>query len=189
MNKAIIYQKENGIVSIVHPSGKEVASQVSLSVIREGDSPEEITRKTKAIKAQKFLFAIMKKRKITQGEWIKFIVMKDIPDGVDYEIVDRNTIFKDRTFRNAWVKNRRTVEVDMPKARDIHMGRIREARDKELDDSDRELARELEQGPASKALKDKRKFLRDIPQNLDLDLVDTPEALKKVWPVDLPAIE
>ena len=28
--------------------------------------------------------------------------MKDIPDGVEYEIVDTDTIPSDRTFRNAW---------------------------------------------------------------------------------------
>ena len=41
-------------------------------------------------------------------------------------------ILPDRYFRNAWVDAVTTIEIDMPKARPIHMTQIRRARDREL---------------------------------------------------------
>ena len=38
-----------------------------------------------------------------------------------------------RDFRNAWAHTGSKVEVDMPRARDIHMNRIRVGRDAELE--------------------------------------------------------
>jgi len=37
-----------------------------------------------------------------QDHTIEELAAKEIPKGVEYEIVDTNTIPSDRTFRNAW---------------------------------------------------------------------------------------
>lgn len=114
------------------------------------------------------------------------VIERSIPPGVAYNIVDVTTIPSDRTFRNAWVKGVDRVEVDMPKAREIHMGRIRKARGKELDKSDIGVSKEVENGPVSKALKDKRQALRDLPATFDLSIATNPEELKALWPDGLP---
>jgi hypothetical protein len=93
----------------------------------------------------------------------------------------------DRAFRDAWTFNGGAVEVDMPKARDIHMKRIRGRRNKKLKDSDIEMmiATEKNDAPAVAALKLMRQRLRDLPQNTDLDSASTPDELKAIWPAEL----
>lgn len=119
---------------------------------------------------------------LTIGE----IATKDVPSGKAFQIVDDNEIPKDRIFRNAWKKGNGKVEVDMPKARIIHMDRIRKVRDTELEKSDKEVVRVLEDGGNLTALKAKRKKLRDIPKDFDLESVNTSDGLKNKWPVELP---
>lgn len=71
------------------------------------------------------------------------------------------------------------VDIDMPKAREIHMNRIREMRDKELAKLD------IEQLKGNDVAVEKQ-TLRDIPQVFDLAFVTTPTALKKLWPSGVP---
>ena len=61
MNKRIIYQNPNNIVSIVIPT------------------PEAL-----------------------QTMSIEEIAAKDVPEGVEYKIIDVSELPQDRTFRNAW---------------------------------------------------------------------------------------
>ena len=44
---------------------------------------------------------------------------RDLPDGTSYEIVDDSVIPTDRSFRNAWKQNGKTIETDMTKAREL----------------------------------------------------------------------
>jgi hypothetical protein len=90
-------------------------------------------------------------------------------------------------FRNAWEWSD-GVKVNMPKARDMHMGRIRVVRDATLR---RESGSESRQPAEIEALfTDERKArlqsLRDIPQTFDLETYKTPETLKAAWPAELP---
>ena len=43
--------------------------------------------------------------------------IKDVPSGLSYEIVEDSVIPTDRTFRNAWKQNNKTIETDIAKAR------------------------------------------------------------------------
>lgn len=185
MNKRIIYE-EAGEINVVHPAEKTSVKDVTLSVVKPNDSLEEIARKKKAIRAQKLILAIHKDREVTELEWLTFVAMKDIPDGLRYEIVESSAVPLDKEYRGAWKKGAGLVYVDMPLAREIHMGRVRAMRNKELDKTDKDVSRELESGPVLKATKDKRQFLRDIPQTFDLSAVSSPEELKIKWPVGLP---
>lgn len=94
----------------------------------------------------------------------------------------------DRYFRNAceWVAG--ACSVNLPKARLIHMGRIRLVRDKELALLDPLLMRAEEQGNVAEAdrIKALKQRLRDIPQTFDLSGHTTPETLKAAWPAELP---
>ena len=83
-----------------------------------------------------------------------------------------------------WVED--AVRVNMPKARDIHMDKIREMRNKELAKKDIEYMRALEADDGSStAIAAEKQALRDIPQTFDLT-TDTPEELKEKWPEGLP---
>jgi broad specificity polyphosphatase/5'/3'-nucleotidase SurE len=91
------------------------------------------------------------------------------------------------TFRDAWEDTGTVVQVNMPKARVIHMDRIRVVRNAELVKESGSKYRQPEEievlfTPRHKA---KLQELRDIPQTLNLD-VDTPEELKAIWPKELP---
>jgi hypothetical protein len=67
----------------------------------------------------------------------------------------------------------------MEKARAIHLGRIRSARN-------RELARlDIEQLKGIDVAAEKQR-LRDLPATFDLAAATTPEELKSLWPDELP---
>ncbi len=120
------------------------------------------------------------------GLTIEEIALKDVPVGQSFKIIEDDALPTDRTFRDAWEKNGASVGVDMQKARGIHMGRIRRARKLALDKTDIEVTKELEQGPVTKELKDKRQTLRDLPATFDLSIATNPEELKALWPQNLP---
>ena len=62
--------------------------------------------------------------------------VKDVPSGLSYEIVDDSVIPTDRSFRNAWKQNGKTIEIDMTKAKEIHKTNIRLARKEKLAELD-----------------------------------------------------
>jgi len=103
-------------------------------------------------------------------------------------ITDPATLPQDRTFRNAWKDDgSRKVVHDMPRARAIHMDRIREARAPKLEALDRDWMRATGQGKASEVaqIEVQRQRLRDIPQSLDLSKAQTVDELKTIWPAEL----
>jgi len=84
------------------------------------------------------------------------------------------------------------VNVNMTKARLIHMDRIRVVRNAELVKEDVTFMRAVEDGDtdAQATIKTKKQTLRDIPATFDITTdVDTPEKLKAKWPAELPARE
>lgn len=105
---------------------------------------------------------------------------------LEYEIVADSVVSSDRTFRDAWEKNLKKVEVNMPKARVIHMDRIRIERDKELEKLDIVSLKNLEAGLDNTTVSSDKQTLRDIPTTFDLEQFITPQALKTAWPTGLP---
>jgi hypothetical protein len=93
----------------------------------------------------------------------------------------------DRGFREAWKLQAESIEVDMPKARTIHMDRIRVRRNQMLDDLDKEWNRATGQRKQAEAdaIEAQRQTLRDLPQTFDLNTAATPDELKAVWPDEL----
>ena len=85
---------------------------------------------------------------------LKALAEKTIPAGISYEIIDTCDIPKDRTFRNAWEKNNKAVKVNMDKARNIHMGHIRWARDKKFLELDIEQLKGNDVAAQKQALRD-----------------------------------
>jgi hypothetical protein len=91
------------------------------------------------------------------------------------------------TFRDAWEDTGALIQVNMPKARVIHMGRIRKLRDAELAKLDVPYMQALESGnPAEQQrIAAQKQTLRDIPQAFDLSGYGTPEELMAAWPAEL----
>jgi hypothetical protein len=82
------------------------------------------------------------------------------------------------------------INVDMTKARAIHLTEIRRVRNEELVAKDITFMRAVEAGDTSaqSTIATEKQVLRDIPQTFDLT-TDTPEQLKALWPTELPARE
>jgi uncharacterized Zn-finger protein len=80
-----------------------------------------------------------------------------------------------------------TPKVNMPKARGVHMDRIRVVRNAELVKKDLISLRAIEAGDTSSqaAIATEKQVLRDIPQTFDLT-TDTPVQLQAKWPSELP---
>ena len=84
------------------------------------------------------------------------------------------------------------INVNMGKARVIHMDAIRVVRNAELVDKDVTFMRAVEAGDASaqSTIATEKQVLRDIPATFDITTgVDTPEKLKAKWPTELQARE
>jgi len=84
------------------------------------------------------------------------------------------------------------INVNMDKARTIHMDVIRTERNKELAAKDITFMRAVEAGDtdAQATIGTEKQVLRDLPATFDITTdVDTPEKLKAKWPTELPARE
>lgn len=153
-----------------------------LPLISKPNSDTVIIKEVKIFKWHLWDIAIP----ITDEIWVRYVAMKDVPEGKPFEIVATSEIPSDRIFRNAWGKNGVKIKIDMPKARLIQMDKIRETRNRELDKSDKQVLKKLGIGEEIFTLETKRQALRDIPQTFDLSGYKTPETLKAAWPDDLP---
>ena len=84
------------------------------------------------------------------------------------------------------------INVNMTKARAIHLAEIRRVRNEELVKEDVTFMRAVEAGDTDTqaTIATKKQTLRDIPASFDITTgVDTPEKLKAKWPAELPARE
>lgn len=91
---------------------------------------------------------------------------------------------KDHTFRDAWKLDGNRVSIDMPKSREIHRGRLREARASKLAALDVEYQRADETGDANRKrdVAARKQALRDVTADPRIEAAKTPEELKAVWP-------
>ena len=107
--------------------------------------------------------------------------IKDVPDGLSYEIVEDSAIPTDRAFRNAWKQNSKTIETDMAKAREIHKTNIRNARIPKLAELDIEFQKALETGASTTDIVSKKQALRDAPADSAIASANTETKLKAQW--------
>jgi len=122
---------------------------------------------------------------IPSKEWMGSLeeLAKKVVSNMDYEIVDDVEIPIDRTFRNAWKRSGRGIVLDMPKAREIWRGRIREARVEKLGLLDTEYMRADEAGDTEKKkeIAQAKQVLRDLPQDPRIENAQSAEELKAIW--------
>ena len=106
---------------------------------------------------------------------------RDLPDGTSYEIVDDSVIPTDRSFRNAWKQNSKTIETDMAKAREIHKTNIREARVAKFAELDVEFQKALETSSDTTAIVAKKQALSDAPAASGISTAASEADLKAQW--------
>jgi|TARA_R110000737_G_scaffold352076_2_gene396627 hypothetical protein len=80
------------------------------------------------------------------------------------------------------------ININMTKARAIHMDAIRVVRNAELAAKDVTFMKAVEAGDASaqSTIGTEKQVLRDLPATFDLTDAGTPELLKAKWPTELP---
>ena len=71
------------------------------------------------------------------------LALKDVPEGVPYEIVSTDDIPSDRTFRNAWVIGNGCIEHDLDQCRDIGHDIRRTMRAEEFQPFDEIIAKQI----------------------------------------------
>ena len=112
---------------------------------------------------------------------IEEIAEKDIEKGISYEIVDDSAIPTDRSFRDAWKQNDKTIETDIDKAREIHKTNIREARTSKLQELDIEFQKAQETSADTSDIVAKKQALRDAPAAAGISTAATETDLKAQW--------
>lgn len=74
---------------------------------------------------------------------IEELAQRVVPAGVNYQIVDDDTIPSDRTFRDAWVNNGSTVSEDLEKSKQIGHQYRRAKRAEEFAPHDDVIAKQI----------------------------------------------
>jgi hypothetical protein len=88
------------------------------------------------------------------------LALKDVPEGVDYEIVNADDIPSDRFFRNAWVKGDCCVDLDLDKCKAVGHDIRRAKRAEEFQPFDEVIAKQIPGKDAAQA-EAKRQEIRD----------------------------
>ena len=118
---------------------------------------------------------------IPSGELpIEQVLAKDVPEGVEAEIVEIANVPSDRTFRGAWEKSGRNVVTNLTKAKDIAHDKRRAARAKEFAPMDVEAtipSRASQAEAARQAIRDKYAVMQE-----QMDAATTVEELKSLLP-------
>ena len=109
------------------------------------------------------------------------VAKKTVPDGVSYETVEDSAIPADRSFRDAWKQNSKTIETDMAKAKEVHKNKIRVARELLLNNLDVEYIKALETSADTSSIISKKQALRDAPADSAIAAAKTEAELKAQW--------
>ena len=90
--------------------------------------------------------------------------MKDIPEGVEYKIIDESELPKDRIFRNAWGYD---LKEDVAKSKEIWKEKLRVDRKPLLEAQDIAFIQALENGDDTAGIKTEKQRLRDVTNLVD----------------------
>jgi hypothetical protein len=96
---------------------------------------------------------------IIPAESVK-LALKDVPEGVSYEIVDEADIPPDRTFRGAWVMGDCCIDHDLDRCRAIGHDHRRAARAAEFAPHDEVIAKQIPSADAA-AAEEARQSIRE----------------------------
>jgi len=118
------------------------------------------------------------------------LVFYDIQDTINnspdtitsYEKISVNDLPATRSYRNAWERTGTTISHNMPKARDIHRDKLREARKPMLEvlDVAYQRADEQDDGPEKRRIAAEKQKLRDVTANKLIERAKDIAALEKL---------
>ena len=102
---------------------------------------------------------------------------------ISVSLIQDSDIPVDRSYRNAWTWKGK-IEHDMVKARNIHRGKIREARKPKLESLDVSYQRadETRNTLLKSQIAAQKQVLRDLTAIPEIEAAATVEQLKMVWP-------
>jgi hypothetical protein len=107
------------------------------------------------------------------------LALKDVPEGVPYEIVSADDIPTDRTFRGAWVMGDCCVEHDLDKCKALGHDLRRQQRAEEFKPFDEVIIKQIPGADAvaaeeaRQAIRDKYALIQDV-----IDGASTPDEIK-----------
>lgn len=116
------------------------------------------------IPSQKYLNTL---KGMTEIEKMTFIAQKDIPANTDFQIIEDNQVPTDRSFRNAWEYKNKSIEISLPKAREITKARLREEREPLLSALDIKQINALTEGVDTTDIMTEKQRLKDITDTVD----------------------
>lgn len=158
--KRIVYTQPSGGVAVVIPAAQEDVARVLPQVTS-----------------------------MTPDEFVDFIKDRDLPGtATNILVCDETDIPSSRAFRDAWEQDTNNlIIIDMPKARIIHMNKIRGARVTIFNELDRDYMKAHEAGDTTELanIATSKQALRDLPTTFDLSGYRTPEDLAAAWPAEL----
>ena len=107
------------------------------------------------------------------------LALKDVPEGVAYEIMEDDAIPADRFFRNAWVANGAAVDVDLDKAKDIGHDKRRAKREEEFAPFDAIIMKQIPGNSAveAEASRQEIRFKYALIQDV-IEAAETPDEIK-----------
>lgn len=116
------------------------------------------------------------------------IIRGRVPDdAISHKIVEIS-VLPNRTFRDAWGYSGGAIIEDMPKARIIHMDRIKIVRDAKLLEENENLEAAIDAGDTTEeaAVRSRRQTLRNLPttsqQVTDIAAAGNTTVLNAIWP-------
>jgi hypothetical protein len=122
-----------------------------------------------------------------EGASLESLLQRSIPeDAINVRVASIDDLPKDREYRDAWTDANPgpQVDVDLDVAKEVHMTRIRAARNAELKKLDGLQMRHIAQPAKLAEIEKDKQALRDLPATFELT-ADNVDALKALWPKDL----
>jgi hypothetical protein len=107
------------------------------------------------------------------------LALKDVPEGVPYEIVDEADIPTDRFFRNAWTMGDCCIEQDLDRCKEIGHDIRRAQRAEEFKPFDEVIMKQIPGADAAVA-EEARQEIRDKYSDVQdaIDAAETPDDIK-----------
>jgi hypothetical protein len=113
------------------------------------------------------------------------LALKDVPEGVAYEIVDVADIPSDRTFREAWVMGDCCIEQDLDKCKALGHDLRRQQRAEEFKPYDEVIMKQIPGADATaaeearQAIREKYALIQDV-----IEMASTPDEIKTALEVN-----
>jgi len=112
------------------------------------------------------------------------LIKQAVPDGVEYFEVHQSIIPGDDYFREAWDIKDKKIEINMEKAKKIHIDNLRSKRKEIFTSLDTDYLKSIEENDVAKTseISKKKKQLRDMPLDPVFSSAQNADHLKSLIP-------